>query len=185
MAVHSLLIQIIRDGIMKSKILVAVTVLCGLLFVQTISNAQSTSSNFKQNQLYLELAGNGLIYSLNYERLLSKNFALRFGFGITPGVIFVEGTYIHIPFTASYLVGSETSKFEAGIGATYFAGTDVEIFGLPAGDQSLIFVTGIIGYRYISPGGFVFRIFFSPLYSSEADPNLIPTGGLSFGFAFN
>ncbi|MCL4280583.1 MAG: hypothetical protein KJZ60_13035, partial [Ignavibacteriaceae bacterium] len=43
--------------------------------------AQSTTSSIKQNQLYLELGGNGMIYSINYERSLSENFTLRGGFG--------------------------------------------------------------------------------------------------------
>lgn len=145
-------------------------------------NAQTKSLNEKHNQIYLELAGNSLIYSISYERFISENFTLRGGLGITPGIIFIEGTFIHIPFTASYLIGSETSKFETGLGATYFAGTDVEMFGLESGDQSLIFLTGIVGYRYISPSGFVFRIFFTPLYSSEVDPPFVPYFGLSFGF---
>ena len=154
------------------------------LILQNNITAQTNSFNQKQNQIYLELAGNSLIYSISYERLLTENFTLRGGFGITPGIIFVDGTYIHIPFSVSYLIGNENSKFEIGIGATYFAGNDVEVFGLPAEDESLVFLTGIVGYRYISPGEFVFRIFFTPLYSNEADPDFVPFGGLSFGFMF-
>jgi hypothetical protein len=170
---------------MKKIILLSKILLGWLILFQCNSVAQSTASNLKQNQLYLELAGNGLIYSINYERFLSENFTIRGGFGITPGLIFVEGTFIHIPVTASYLIGSKTSKLELGLGATYFAGEDTEIFGLDAGDQSLMFLTGIIGYRYTSLSGFVFRIFFTPLYSGEADPPFSPYFGLSFGYAFN
>ena len=156
-----------------------------ILIAIEITIAQDTNINFKKNQLYLELGGNGLVYSINYERLLSENFTLRGGFGITPGLIFAEGTFIHIPITASYLIGSKSSKFETGLGATYFAGTDIKVFGLDTGDQSLIFLTGIIGYRYTSPGGFVFRILFTPLYNSETEPEILPYFGLSLGFAFD
>ena len=167
---------------MKKIILLSKILLGWLIFFQCSTAGQTSTTNFKQNQLYLELGGNSLVYSISYERLLSENFTIRGGFGITPGIIFAEGTFIHIPVTASYLIGSERHKLEAGLGATYFAGTDVEIFGLPAGDQSLIFLTGIVGYRYVSPAGFVFRIFFTPLYSTEADPYFYPSFGLSFGF---
>ncbi|NWG27027.1 MAG: hypothetical protein HXY48_00685 [Ignavibacteriaceae bacterium] len=163
------------------KLLIFSIIILNLLPYSKIS-AQPESYNKKQNQLYLEIGGNSLVYSISYERLLSENFTLRGGFGITPGIIFAEGTFIHIPFTASYMFGSKRHKLETGLGATYFAGTDVEIFGLPSGDQSLVFLTGIAGYRYVSPGGFVFRIFFTPLYSSQADPNFYPAFGLSFGF---
>ena len=167
---------------MKKKILLSKILFGWLILFQCNAAGQTQTTNFKQNQLYLELAGNGLIYSINYERFLSEDFTIRGGFGITPGLIFIEGTFIHIPVTASYLIGSKTSKLELGLGATYFAGEDTEIFGLGAGDQSLMFLTGIIGYRYTSPAGFVFRVFFTPLYSSESEPNFNPYGGLSFGF---
>ena len=167
---------------MKKIILLSKILFGWLILFQCNAAGQTQTTNFKQNQLYLELAGNGLIYSINYERFLSEDFTIRVGFGITPGLIFVEGTFIHIPVTASYLIGSKTSKLELGLGATYFAGEDTEIFGLDAGDQSLMFLTGIIGYRYTSPAGFVFRVFFTPLYSSESEPNFNPYGGLSFGF---
>jgi hypothetical protein len=163
-------------------------VLLTSLLILTVTEsiiAQDTNINFKKNQFYLEIGGNSLVYSISYERLLSEDFTLRAGFGITPGLIFADGTFIHIPVTVSYLIGGKRSKFETGLGLTYFAGTDVEVFGLDAGDQSLIFLTGIVGYRYSSPGGFVFRIFFTPLYSSDADPYFYPYFGLSFGYAFN
>jgi hypothetical protein len=167
---------------MKKIILLSKILLGWLILFQCNSVAQSIATNLKQNQLYLELAGNGLIYSINYERFLSEDFTIRGGFGITPGLIFVEGTFIHIPFTASYLIGSKTSKLELGLGATYFAGEDTELFGLDAGDQSVIILTGIVGYRYTSPGGFVFRVLFTPLYNSEEDSYFYPSFGLSFGF---
>jgi hypothetical protein len=167
---------------MKKTILLSKILLGWLIFFQCSTAGQTLTTNLKQNQLYLELAGNGLIYSINYERFLSEDFTIRGGFGITPGLIFVEGTFIHIPVTASYLIGSKTSKLELGLGATYFAGEDTEIFGLDAGDQSLIILTGIVGYRYTSPGGFVFRVLFTPLYNSEEDSYFYPSFGLSFGF---
>jgi hypothetical protein len=167
---------------MKKIILLSKILLGWLILFQCSADAQTSTANFKQNHLYLELGGNGLIYSINYERLLSENFTLRGGFGITPGIIFVEGTFIHIPVTASYLIGSKTSKLELGLGATYFAGEDTELFGLDAGDQSLIILTGIVGYRYTSPSGFVLRVLFTPLYNSEEDSYFYPSFGLSFGF---
>ncbi len=91
---------------MKKIILLSKILLGWLILFQCNAAGQTQTTNFKQNQLYLELGGNGLIYSINYERLLSENFTLRGGFGITPGIIFVEGTFIHIPVTASYLIGS-------------------------------------------------------------------------------
>lgn len=87
---------------MKKIILLFTTLLSWLILFQCYAAGQTSTTNLKQNQLYLELGGNGLIYSINYERFLSENFTIRGGFGITPGLIFVEGTFIHIPSKLSH-----------------------------------------------------------------------------------
>ena len=157
-----------------------------ILIVPCQSNAQYSLATPKQNQVYFELGGCGLTYTINYERLLSENFALRGGIGITPGWFFFDGAIFTIPVTGSYLMGKGFSKLELGLGATYLTTTDIEVFGLlPAGSSSLIAFDGIIGYRGGRPqGGFIFRIAFAPMYSPEFDPEFIPYGLISFGFSF-
>ena len=157
-----------------------------ILFLSSFTTyAQYSTNTYTKNQVYLELGGCGLTYTMNYERFLSHNFALRGGIGITPGWFVIDGTIFTIPITGSYLIGNGNSKFELGLGATYLTTTDIEVFGLPAGSSSLIAFDGIIGYRGGSPnGGFIFRIAFNPMYSSDFDPNFIPYGLVSFGFGF-
>jgi hypothetical protein len=171
---------------MKKIILLSKTLLGWLILFQCNAAGQTLTTNFKQNQVYLELGGCGLTYSINYERLLSENFALRGGIGITPGWFFFDGAIFTIPVTGSYLIGDGFSKLELGLGATYLTSTDIEVFGLlPAGSSSLIAFDGIIGYRGGRPqGGFIFRIAFAPMYSPEFDPEFIPYGLISFGFSF-
>jgi len=138
----------------------------------------------KKNHFYLELGGNGGLYSFNYERLITDNFTLRAGFGITPGILFVDGTFLAIPLTASYLAGSDAHKFEAGFGTTFFTVQDPEVFGFPVEVNSFFALTGIIGYRYFKPrGGFTFRICFTPFYNT-GENEFAPSGGLSFGLGF-
>lgn len=149
-----------------------------------LARAQSLVLTQKKNQVYFELGGCGLTYTINYERLISDNLALRGGVGITPGFI-VDGTMFAIPVTGSYLIGNGFSKLELGLGATYMTSTNINLFGLPVGSFSLIAFDGVIGYRGGSPeGGFVFRIAFNPMYSSEFDPNFLPYGLISFGYGF-
>lgn len=168
--------------IMKYNLFILVVT---ILIVSSYLNAQVTTPTYKKNQVYLELGGCGLTYSLNYERLLSENFALRGGIGVTPGWLFVDGTIFTIPVTGSYLIGGGFSNLELGIGATYLTTTNIEIFGLPAGSTSLVAFDGIIGYRGGNPnGGFIFRIAFNPIYSPDFDPEFIPYGLISFGFGF-
>ena len=171
---------------MKKIILLSKILLGWLILFQCNAAGQNPTTNFKQNQVYLELGGCGLTYTINYERLLSENFALRGGIGITPGWFLFDGAIFTIPVTGSYLIGNGFSKLELGLGATYLTTTDIEVFGLlPAGSSSLIAFDGIIGYRGGRPqGGFIFRIAFSPMYSPEFDPEFIPYGLISFGFSF-
>jgi hypothetical protein len=156
-----------------------------ILLSSSQSRAQYSNTSPVKNQVYLELGGSGLTYSINYERLLSENFALRGGIGITPGLLFIDGTLFTIPISGSYLIGGDFSKLELGLGATYITSTDIEFFDLPAGSFSAVAIDGIIGYRGGNPrGGFVFRIAFNPMYSSEFNPNFIPYGLISFGYGF-
>ena len=157
---------------------------CILLFQLSVT-AQIIRPRHAQNQIYFELGGCGITYTINYERLLSDNFALRGGIGVTPGWIVFDGTIFTIPVTGSYLIGDGSSKFELGLGATYLTTTDIEVFGLPAGSSSLVAFNGIIGYRGGRPdGGFIFRVAFAPMYSPDFDPEFIPYGLVSFGFGF-
>ena len=166
------------------KQLITLTIICILIFISQ-SDAQYSFNSQVKNQVYFELGGFGLTYSINYERLVSENFALRGGIGVTPGLLFIDGTLFTIPVSGSYLIGGEFSKLELGIGATYITSTDIEFFDFPAGSFSTIAIDGIIGYRGGSPeGGLVFRIAFSPMYSSEFNPNFVPYGLISFGYGF-
>ena len=103
-----------------------------ILIAPNESSAQHSQKTFARNQVYLELGGCGITYTLNYERLVTENFALRGGIGVTPGWVFFDGTIFTIPITGSYLIGEGSSKLELGLGATYLTTTDIEIFGLPA-----------------------------------------------------
>jgi len=42
------------------------------------------ATEFKKHSIYLELLGNGLSYSINYERLLKQRLSLRMGAGYFP-----------------------------------------------------------------------------------------------------
>ena len=143
---------------------------------------------YKQNQFYLELGGNGIIYSVNYERLLSENFSLRGGIGISPTLGLVDGIFIFMPVTGSILLGSSTSKLEIGLGMTYFSGKETEFLGNAKDGQSEseLFMTGILGYRYLSSGGLIVRVVFIPFFNPDKtnDSKFLPWGGLSFGYSF-
>src|ERR1017187_1511019 len=148
------------------------------------------------NAIYLELLGNGVAWSINYDRFLTPDLGFRIGFGyfgIGTGPAgqnqdnIISESLTAVPATLNYFIGSHdnrgrlgSSKLELGIGIVYIHVT-ASFFGI-GGAASTIGGTGTVGYRYqASDGGFVFRIGFTPIYVMST---FIASGGLSLGVAF-
>jgi hypothetical protein len=163
---------------------------------------ESGSSNEREakNAIYLDLAGPGLFYSINYDRVIVDDVSARIGFsylsigasadsgsGTTASA---EFSYIAIPITASYLgLGSESNMFEVGGGGIImnFKGSGlVESSDASAGasaSHTTLGLTAMAGYRHQpADGGFVFRIGASPVMPLGA--GFLPWGYMSLGAAF-
>ena len=156
--------------------------------LSAVSNkAHAQSARTDHNSVYLELLGNGVFFSINYDRMFSQSIGGRVGFSYAElddedgeGNVFVT----FVPVVANYLVGKGKHKLEIGLGAlVVFASRDFFGFGgTSAVDNSGVFGTGTFGYRLQPPdGGFVFRAGFTPIFSAK---KLSLWGGLSFGYAF-
>jgi len=146
---------------------------------QWIASAQSNPTEnivTAPNAVFVELLGQGVLLTANYERMLSTttphNVALRVGFGYwtwwgDSGVI--------VPVDASYLLGIN-HKLELGIGYAIITGQ------ASGNNLSNGAFAGLIGYRYQPiDGGFIFRIGFTPLFGAK---KMESWGGLSLGYAF-
>lgn len=148
-----------------------------------------------RNAVYLELLGNGGLYSVNYERILNDTLALRVGFATwNSPAIFYDGTppdrFTTVPVTMSYLLGSGERKIELGGGVTFGRATR-DRFSNEKKDFSFSNLTGIIGYRSQPPGrGYLFRAGVTPFYSFDQgddaypDPGFTLSAGVSFGYRF-
>ena len=148
------------------------------------------------NGIYLELLGNGLLYTINYDRFISDDISLRGGFeyiglAASSGTESASISMMLIPITFNYFLTSHdhgkpgSSKFELGAGIVIvnISGSASGNAGeLVSGSGTGIAGTATIGYRLQpSDGGFIFRIGFTPLIGAGG---FLPFGGLSFGFAF-
>jgi hypothetical protein len=146
-----------------------------------------------RDAVYFEVLGNGLLYSINYERYFPRyDLGLRGGASfITYKVSSASGsgnlTLASWPLVVSYYWGSPRHKVQLGLGATvlYFdassdsTGTKFEGAGTGLG----VAATGVIGYRYMPKnGGFTFGAGFTPLL--RATKGFLPWGGANVGFAF-
>lgn len=151
-----------------------------------------------KNVVFAELLGNGLGYSVNYERLFDDTgFGVRAGFsylslGASGGTgstsSSVRVSWISVPILANYYVGSANHKLQLGLGVSLVyatsEGRSADVFGSVSG--LVPFVTGVIGYRYLpAKGGFNFGIGFTPLFIPGGETRtFLPWGGIGLGAAF-
>lgn len=140
----------------------------------------------KRNYVFFELGGNGLNYSLNYERiLLSKNknqFSMRAGFALYKD----PKTEFTFPLLVNYIRSVSNNRkhnIEFGIGTTL--NSDYSLH-----DEFIIkpLISGQIGYKYIK-NNFLFRVNCTPLIEVDNGRAYLlglfgVWGGISIGYSF-
>ena len=138
----------------------------------------------RKNAIYGELGGSGFLISVSYERKLVDEEKLelnaRIGFG---SALLLSAVPL---FGLNLCTGSHHNKFEIGFNAVrtyaldlFFADNTTYILGNP-----------VVGYRYVSESGFLFRLTASPFFALS-DPDdwidegfAFPWAGLSMGYSF-
>ncbi|MEN3044729.1 MAG: hypothetical protein ABDH37_05910 [Candidatus Hydrothermales bacterium] len=137
--------------------------------------------DFTKRSFFVELLGQGITISANYDYRFNYNLTYRVGIGILPVLfIFVPSFPMSINFLSEIL---DSHYLELGVGTTFFF-----IFPLP---------TANIGYRYQPKrAGFMLRINFTPIYDifyfkdglsqylfgPNGKSQLVLLGGISFGY---
>lgn len=142
--------------------------------------------------VFAEVLGNGLLYSVNYERLFERwNIGLRAGasfftYGVSSYGRSGNLTIVSFPLMASYYFGWEKHKIQVGLGTTILhtqVATDsrgIAYEGERAG--TAVAPTAAIGYRYLPRrSGVSFGIGFTPLLRAS---KFLPWGGATLGYAF-
>lgn len=150
---------------------------------------------------FLELFGNGALYSVNFDSRFKKGrrdgLGYRFGLGYFTYTDTISGLkqtirLSAIPFDINYLLGKKKNALELGVGATLFSSrlngeryntNNPDVIGLEAFNiQSNGFIGFInIAYRYRTlNNGFMFKASFSPIIV----PVFVPFFGISFGYHF-
>jgi hypothetical protein len=170
-----------------------------ILYFFQICLSQNPEFKKVKNGVFLELGGNAVLYSLNYERIFHFNnttkLSIRSGASVIPQIERTGNTYAgyFFPVEVNYLIGSNKSHLEIGTGYT-FGNVHRSILIEKAGGYSRYreFVHGItfrIGYRYFNPeGGVLFRLGFTPIFEtthnrSSGSP-IYYFGGMSIGKCF-
>jgi len=120
---------------------------------------ENDSIKMAKNTMYLELGGNGLLYSLNYERLLpvTNRFTGSGRIGVSMDQL---GSY-NLPVLVSMIAGDRGNRFEFGIGSTI----SVTHYSYTNKWSTDFYPTFNVGYRYQKPGGkWMAKVGFTPVY---------------------
>jgi hypothetical protein len=138
------------------------------------------SDTARAQNVYVELGGQGIALSANYDTRFSNK---RNGLGGRIGIGFIGGdgnNITTIPVGLNYLIGNGKSFFEVGLGATYFSAK----FNNHFFDKYFNNFIGTASFSYrFQPlkSGFSFRGGITPLFGSEF---LLPYYGISLGYTF-
>jgi len=156
------------------------------------------------NSIFVEGGGPGLLYSINYERIVENDFGLRAGFSYTSfsasassggSTASASAAIITVPVIASYLgVSSGNHVLEMGAGGTIvYASGSASGTGISSSGSGMTGLgTVILGYRRQPvAGGLQFRIGLEALVGkglslSNPDPNsfgVLPWMYMSLGFS--
>jgi hypothetical protein len=188
---------------MRTKNLYFLILFLSMLFNLKAAFAQDSSivekSRAPKNLVYLELGGNAILYSVNYEKIISSR--TNWMFTIRAGVGVFNDSYNHkiavnyfVPVMVNALLGKRKSKLEVGLGMSPLINLDFEGRKNPVGDVPFIkfYQTTTIGYRYQpDKKGLLFKIAYTPyIYIDKFPYEIVESsiyrswGGVSIGYAF-
>lgn len=151
------------------------------LFAAAVTSAQS------RNVAYFELAGNGIVPTVNYERQFRERLFARAGLGFVHSSSSSgdEDTTLVIPLMVNYLTHpAGNHHLELGGGVTFITGDAQELYDDIGDDDdesiSNLAGTATLGYRFQRPArGFVFKAGVTPVFTSDG---ILPWAGVSFGY---
>ncbi len=163
-----------------------------LVFLTIVGYCQKTDSLKKsftyKNSVQIELGGHGLVYSLNYERVLLNGQRFKttgqVGFAYyPPGAHIID---IWIPVEINEILSFNKHHIELGFGYVFMnEAIRRENNSVESREWEGLY-SGRIGYRYQKPNGrFVLRVSFTPLFGSlDAPFEFHALGGVALGYSF-
>jgi hypothetical protein len=157
---------------MKKHLLV---LLLSIFAITANLEAQSDSTNFSRNAVYVELFGSSIgVYNLSYDRILFRkgNYKVSVALG-------VQGLSDYYSMTPQInLIKGNENCFEMGLGYAMFSNYN------NGAERAII---SRFGYRYQSLGNrSFFKIGVTPFFFKDnmGSPIFMPWGGLAFGYSF-
>jgi len=170
-------------------------ILCFLLLSYNHGWSSDSLPSFAKNKfLSVEIGGNGIAPSFNFETIINKKYPfvnVRAGLQAFPFRIegFTDYRSVGIVSELSLLTGKDRNHFETGVGFSY-----IHLYDDIYGDENLNLELLVLrlGYRHYSKTGkSFFKIAYTPMFVlnkpgdeyTEFDPRVIPFFlGLGYGF---
>ncbi|OQX76869.1 MAG: hypothetical protein B6D61_08130 [Bacteroidetes bacterium 4484_249] len=87
-------------------------------------NNKDTLLNYRKNIVSVEIGGNGIIYSVNYSRIIGRNFITRLGFEY--GGNTNNNLQLIFPVEFYLRTGYQKHHFEIGAGISFFTNEGLE-----------------------------------------------------------
>lgn len=157
---------------LKALALITICLTLGLLHPSYSQEAKPTAdAEHHPQSFFVELGGNALYYSINYDRRFAKKYSFRGGVSVVPHSF---STTVSVPVMVNYLAGRDKNFFEIGLGVSL-------MINLSEGSE--VVPTATIGYRYQPVDKrFLFRAGFTPFFQSIYYAPFLPWLGVSFGY---
>jgi hypothetical protein len=149
-----------------------------------ISSSQSFSQDFKKNEVFIELLGNGL-----WDQLITKgSWVINLVLELELGLGCMVPTHMTIPVGVNYLIRlrNDYSFLDLGLGAT-FTKTDGFFYAITKlsdgyiRKKDYVYLIPSVGARAYTTKNFVARINLTPFIT---ETGILPSFGLGFGKRF-
>jgi len=178
---------------MNSSLARRAAVAAALLTAVLMPGHALAQSNDSPASMFVEVGGNGLVYSLNYEGNIGDRYTGRVGFTFLNVTVVGEDSgeesqvaVTIVPVLGNVLLGSGRTRVELGAGPL-LAVKSTGVNRIERGnasiemdsDWSVAGVTSTVGVRFQPRNGMLLRATLTPFYSKRAQI----WGGLSFGWA--
>ena len=151
--------KLLFKSVSTGLIMIFVLSISSNVFSQKKSSKVSFTFEGAKNAFYVELLGNGLLLSANYDVRIANKFGVRAGIGYV-GSTEGEGGILTVPVMGNFLLGNNGRYFEVGAGITYVSGNS-DIFN----DDGFSSILGTLSFMYRRQpvdGGFMWKIGLTP-----------------------
>jgi hypothetical protein len=167
----------------RTKFILTIWSILFISNVEVIAQDTISTNRIRNNTFFIEVLGNGGLYSLNYDRIFhikKRIIASRAGFSYLPPWYANNHVFV-FPVECTWLIPAkkDTRFFETGIGSTFIT----EVRNEDSGLKNFKVIPGIrLGYRLQKPEGGLFLK--TGLLISFLDPERTAPLTIGFGIGY-